>query len=99
MSLVYLDNNATTRPAPEVVEAMLPFYTEWYGNASSTHRFGQRSRQAIDEARGHIATLVGCAESDLLFTGIFAVAMELAALRDGRPTLLLRRPNPAGRAR
>ena len=69
MDLVYLDNNATTRPAPEVVEAMLPYLTEWYGNASSLHRFGQRARQAIDEARGHVAQLVGCAESELLFTG------------------------------
>lgn len=68
MSLTYLDNNATTRPAPEVVEAMLPMLTEWYGNASSMHRFGQRSRQAIDTARGHVARLVGCAESELLFT-------------------------------
>jgi cysteine desulfurase len=52
-----------------VVEAMLPFLTEWYGNASSLHRFGQRARQALDEARGHVAQLVGCAESELLFTG------------------------------
>src|SRR5436190_958005 len=69
MDIVYLDNNATTRPAPQVVEAMLPFYTEWYGNASSVHRFGQRARQAIDESRGHVANLIGCAESELLFTG------------------------------
>src|SRR3954467_11556411 len=69
MDLVYLDNNPTTRPAPEVVEAMLPYLTEWYGNASSLHRFGQRARQAVDEARGQVATLVGCAESELLFTG------------------------------
>src|SRR5881392_2155871 len=66
---IYLDNNATTRPAPEVVAAMLPFLTEWYGNPSSVHRFGQRARQAIDEARAQIAALVHCAESELLFTG------------------------------
>ena len=69
MDLVYLDNNATTKPAPEVVDAMLPFLTEWYGNASSVHRFGQRARQAIDEARGHVAKLIGCAEAELQFTG------------------------------
>src|SRR5690348_4094823 len=69
MEVVYLDNNATTRPAPEVVEAMLPYLTEYYGNPSSVHRFGQRSRQAIDEARGQLAALVGCAESELSFTG------------------------------
>ena len=69
MDLVYLDNNATTKPAPEVVAAMLPFLVEWYGNPSSVHRFGQRARQAIDEARAQIAGLVGCGESELLFTG------------------------------
>lgn len=66
---IYLDNNATTQPAPEVVAAMLPFLTEWYGNPSSVHRFGQRARQAIDEARGQVASLIGCAETELLFTG------------------------------
>src|ERR1043166_6020767 len=68
MDVVYLDNNATTKPAPEVVTAMLPFLTEWYGNPSSVHRFGQRSRQAIDEARGQIAALIGCAEAEIAFT-------------------------------
>src|SRR3954471_11640268 len=69
MSILSLDNNATTRPAPEVVAAMLPYLTEWYGNPSSVHRFGQRARQAIDEARGQVARLVGCAEGELTFTG------------------------------
>ena len=69
MDLVYLDNNATTRPAPEVVAAMLPYLTEWYGNPSSQHRFGQRARQAVDEARARVAGLLGCAESELLLTG------------------------------
>src|SRR6476619_6314232 len=69
MDLIYLDNNATTRPAPEVVDAMLPYLTEWYGNPSSVHRFGQRARQAVDEARGRIASLIGCGETELLFTG------------------------------
>lgn len=69
MQLIYLDNNATTKPAPEVVAAMLPYLTEWYGNASSVHRFGQRSRQAIDEARSQVAALVGCDDGELIFTG------------------------------
>ena len=69
MDLVYLDNNATTKPAPEVVEAMLPFLTEWYGNPSSVHRFGQRSRQAVEEARSKVARLLGCAEAEVMFTG------------------------------
>ena len=69
VNLVYLDNNATTIPAPEVVAAMVPYFTELYGNASSVHRFGQRSRHAIDSARAQVAKLVGCAESELMFTG------------------------------
>jgi cysteine desulfurase len=69
MSPVYLDNNATTRPDPEVVAAMLPFLNEWYGNPSSVHRFGQRSRHAVEQARSQVATLIGCSESQLLLTG------------------------------
>jgi cysteine desulfurase len=68
MDVIYLDNNATTRPAPEVVDAMLPFLREQYGNASSIHRLGQFARRATDIARGQIASLVGCQESELLFT-------------------------------
>jgi cysteine desulfurase len=69
MDVVYLDNNATTKPAPEAVAEMLPFLTDWYGNPSSVHRFGQRARQAIDEARAKCAALIGCADSEILFTG------------------------------
>jgi cysteine desulfurase len=69
MDLIYFDNNATTRPAPEVVQAMLPYLTDWYGNPSSVHRLGQRSRQAIDEARAQLANLIHCSDSELLFTG------------------------------
>lgn len=69
VELVYLDNNATTKLAPEALAAMMPFLTEFYGNPSSVHRFGQRSRQAIDEARARIAALVGCDDSELLLTG------------------------------
>jgi cysteine desulfurase len=69
MDVVYLDNNATTKPAPEVVEAMMPYLIQWYGNPSSVHRFGQRARQGIDEARAQVAALVGCADAELLFTG------------------------------
>src|SRR5205823_6362624 len=68
MDLVYLDNNATTQPAPQVVAEMMPYLTQWYGNPSSVHRFGQRARQAIDEARARIAALLHCADAELLFT-------------------------------
>jgi cysteine desulfurase len=69
MDLIYLDNNATTKPAPEVVAEMLPFLSEFFGNPSSVHRFGQRARQAVDEARTRVAWLVGCSDNELLFTG------------------------------
>src|SRR4051794_5471522 len=69
MELTYLDNNATTRPAPEVVQAMLTYLTERYGNPSSVHRFGQLARQGIDEARAQVASLVRCGDSELTFTG------------------------------
>ncbi|MDB5291699.1 MAG: aromatic amino acid beta-eliminating lyase/threonine aldolase [Phycisphaerales bacterium] len=88
MDVVYLDNNATTKPAPEAMEAMLPYLREWYGNPSSVHRFGQRARQAIDEARGQIASLVHCSESELLFTGGGTEAINTAV----RGLLLARSP-------
>lgn len=69
MDVIYLDNNATTRPDPRVVQALVPYLTELYGNASSVHRFGQRARQAIDHARAQVAELVGCDPAELVFTG------------------------------
>jgi cysteine desulfurase len=68
MDLIYLDNNATTQTAPEVVEAMLPYLTEFYGNPSSVHRFGQRSRKAVEDARASVAKLIGAGESEIIFT-------------------------------
>lgn len=78
MDLIYLDNNATTRPAPEVVAAMVCVLTEWYGNPSSVHRFGQRARQALDQARGQVASLIGCGDSELIFTGGGTEAVNMA---------------------
>jgi cysteine desulfurase len=69
MSLIYLDNNATTRPDDGVVEAMRPYFDEYYGNASSVHRFGQLARKAIDDARTSVAELIGARDSELTFTG------------------------------
>jgi cysteine desulfurase len=86
MQITYLDNNATTRPADEVVAAMLPFLTEWYGNPSSVHRFGQRSRQAVDEARHAVAQLIGAENSEILFTagGTESVNTAIRSLLAGR---------------
>lgn len=68
MPNIYLDNNATTRPAPEVVEAMLPFFTELYGNPSSMHTFGGRVARHIDEAREQVAQLLGARPTEIVFT-------------------------------
>ncbi len=69
MDVIYLDNNATTPLAAEVLEAMMPYLTSIYGNPSSAHRIGQEARAAIDAARGQTAVLLGCAESEVSFTG------------------------------
>lgn len=69
MKVVYLDNNATTQCAPAVVEAMLPFFAEQYGNASSMHAFGGNNRKAIDEARRQVAALLNATYADeIVFT-------------------------------
>ena len=54
---VYLDNAATTKVRPEVVEAMLPYFTEIYGNASAVYDFGQKCKQAIEDARETIGSV------------------------------------------
>ena len=68
MKTIYLDNNATTRTADEVLEEMLPYITEYYGNASSMHRFGGQVRAKIDHARQQIAELIGCEPTEIIFT-------------------------------
>jgi cysteine desulfurase len=67
---VYFDNNATTRVLPEVAEAMLPYFTESYGNPSSIHRFGSQVGQKMFEAREQVAALIGAADPvEVIFTG------------------------------
>lgn len=65
---VYLDNNATTRVAPEVVEAMQPFFDEFYGNPSSMHAFGGQVARPMEEARAKLAALIGADPSEVVFT-------------------------------
>ena len=65
---VYLDNAATTKVRPEVVEAMLPYFTEIYGNASAVYDFGQKCKQAIEDARETIGSSIGTRASNIYFT-------------------------------
>lgn len=65
---IYLDNAATTRVRPEVLEAMLPCFTEDFGNASSVHSFGRKTQRAVDEAREKVAGLLGATASEIYFT-------------------------------
>ena len=68
MSLLYLDNAATTPVRPEVLEAMAPYLTRWFGNASSHHTVGETAAAALDDARARVARVVGMRASDVIFT-------------------------------
>ena len=68
MKTVYVDNNATTRVAPEVLEVMLPYFSEYYGNPSSMHFFGGQVQKKVDEARAKVADLLGAEPSEIVFT-------------------------------
>ena len=68
MQRLYLDANATTPVLPEVVEAMRPFWSESFGNPSSAHHGGQRTRSAIEHARASVAKLLNCAAKEIVFT-------------------------------
>lgn len=77
---VYLDYNATTPVDPAVARAMRPFLHEAFGNPSSSHGFGARAKQAVDDARSQVAALIGCAPARLTFTGCATEANNLALL-------------------
>jgi cysteine desulfurase len=69
MQRVYADYNATTPLDPQVLEAMLPYLRDHFGNASSVHTFGREARAAIDDARVRLAKLLGAQEGEIVFTG------------------------------
>jgi cysteine desulfurase len=82
---VYLDNNATTPVLPEVYDAMRPYFTEHFGNASSIHHHGQDARAAIEHAREAVAALLGCRSSEIVFTSGGTEADNLAIFGLIRP--------------
>ena len=65
---IYLDHAATTAVDPRVVEAMLPFWTEQYGNASSIYALGREANHAMDEARHTVAGILNCSPQEVIFT-------------------------------
>jgi cysteine desulfurase len=65
---IYLDFNATTPVDPSVLEAMLPWFSERFGNPSSSHAYGKEAREAVDLARDQVASLIGCAAEEIVFT-------------------------------
>jgi cysteine desulfurase len=67
MKTIYLDNNATTRIAPEVLEEMNPYLTDYYGNPSSMHTFGGKLHSKIEEARAKVAELIGAESEEIVF--------------------------------
>jgi cysteine desulfurase len=68
MNVIYMDNNATTKVAPEVVDAMQPYFSEYYGNPSSMHSFGGDVASKIKEARENVARLIGATPDEIIFT-------------------------------
>ena len=68
MSRIYLDNNASTPVRPEVLEAMLPYFGEHFGNASSVHAFGQEAKGAVEDARAQVAALLNATPGEIVFT-------------------------------
>lgn len=77
---IYLDYNATTPVATEVMEAMLPYLVERFGNPSSSHSYGRKAAEAVSEARGSVAGLIGAAADEIVFTGSATEANNLALL-------------------
>jgi len=83
--VIYLDNNATTAVAPEVREAMAPFLDALYGNPSSIHTFGGQVARHVDDARAHLAELLGADPSEILFTSC-GTESDNAAIRSALAT-------------
>ncbi|MGO8943008.1 MAG: cysteine desulfurase NifS [Syntrophobacteraceae bacterium] len=104
MKPVYLDNNATTQVAPEVLEAMLPYFDKLYGNPSSMHSFGGQVMQEIRKAREQLAALLGASTQEIIFTSCgtesdnAAIRSALASYPDKKHIVTSRVEHPAVRA-
>ena len=85
-SPIYLDYNATTPVLAEVVDAMLPYLREHFGNPSSAHALGRWAREAVEAARAHVAALLECAPSEVVFTsgGTEASNLAIRGIAEGR---------------
>ena len=100
-NVVYLDNNATTRVAPEVLQAMLPFFSERYGNPSSMHSFGGSVGRELKEARESLADLLGAGPDEIVFTSCgtesdnTAIRSALTAQPEKRHIITTRVEHPA----
>lgn len=103
MKTTYLDNNATTQVAPEVLEAMLPYFSEFYGNPSSMHMFGGQVGRRLWEAREQAAALIGASPDEIIFTSCgtesdnAAILSALATQPDRRHIVTSRVEHPAVR--
>ena len=98
---IYMDNNATTKVAPEVVEAMMPYLTDYYGNPSSMHNFGGQVAEGIKKARQQVADLLGAEPEEIIFTSCgtesdsAAVLSALQAYPERRHIVTTRVEHPA----
>jgi cysteine desulfurase len=99
--IVYMDNNATTRVAPEVVEAMTPYYADFYGNPSSMHTFGGQLGRKVAEARARIAAMIGASPEEIIFTSCgtesdsTAILSAIQSFADKRHIVTSRVEHPA----
>ncbi|MGA1791444.1 MAG: cysteine desulfurase NifS [bacterium] len=101
MKTIYLDNNATTQVAPEVLDAMSPYFSEFYGNPSSMHTFGGNVSKKLKEAREQVAALIGAMPDEIIFTSCgtesdnTAIHSALAVQPDKRHIVTSRVEHPA----
>ncbi len=104
MKTVYMDNNATTQVAPEVLETMLPYFHELYGNPSSMHSFGGQVMKQVRRAREQVAALLGASPDEIIFTSCgsesdnAAIRSALASYPDKKHIVTSRVEHPAVRA-